>query len=1192
LLADSSAEPLGHAPACVHELLAARAASAPDAPALSCGGEVLTFGELERRANRLAHHLRRRGVGPETRVGLCLERGPEMVVGVLGVLKAGGAYVPLDPAYPAERLAYTLADSGAALLVSQGSLVDALPPFEGEVVRLDADREAIAAEPEEAPESGVGVGSAAYVIYTSGSTGRPKGVVVEHAGLAATLLGARDTFGFGAGEVMPVLASYAFDIWGFETFAPLLAGGQVRLLGRETVRDAEALVEELASVEALHAVPALMREVVARVQAGPGTLERMRRVFVGGDAVAPDLLEQMQAAFPEAQVWVLYGPTEGSILSSAAALRRERSPDWQVVGRPLPGVGMYVLDAGGSLLPPGVPGELCLAGGGVARGYLGRADATAEKFVPDPFGGVPGARLYRTGDRVRRRPDGEYEFLGRTDAQVKIRGFRIEPGEIEAALLALSGVHEAVVAVREDAPGQRRLAAYVVPREGAQLQTAELRARLAERLPEHMVPSAFVVLEALPLNANGKVDRRALPAPEQGSGAEYVAPRTPAEEVLAEIWAEVLKTGRVGAEDNFFELGGHSLLATQVISRVRAAFGVEAPLKALFEAPTVAGLAGRIEALRSTGTLPAPPIVPVPRDGSPLPVSFAQQRLWLVDRIEPDSAAYNMPFPLRLRGELDAAALRASLDALVRRHETLRTTFSERDGAPVQAVHPPAPVPLPTVDLLGVQDAEQEALRLAAEEALRPFDLERGPLLRTSLVRLGDEDHVLCFTLHHVVSDGWSMDVLTREVSALYAAFARGEAPRLPELPVQYADFAAWQRAWLSGDVLEARLAYWHERLAGAPPLLEIPTDRPRAVGQSSRAGRHAFSLSAETSQRLRELARREGATLFMTVLAGWQALLARYAAQEDVVVGTPIAGRNRQETEGLIGFFVNMLALRADLSGDPTWGELLGRVRETALGAYDHQELPFERLVDELSVERSLVHTPLFQVSFSLERAGGRAPGLELGELRPEPFGKGDRPAQFDLDLTLLDTAEALGGALRFRRALFDAATVERLAGHLALVLEAMVDGPGQRLSQLSLLRGAERERVLEAWNATAADFPRHACIHDLFAAQATRTPAAAAVRFEGRSLSYAELEGQANRLAHLLRSRGVGPETRVGIGVEKGPEMALCILGVLKAGGAYVPLDPAYPAERCATMLRDCGAALLLTQAHLAGHFSGAGV
>ncbi|HLL48663.1 MAG TPA: condensation domain-containing protein, partial [Longimicrobiaceae bacterium] len=677
-------------------------------------------------------------------------------------------------------------------------------------------------------------------------------------------------------------------------------------------------------------------------------------------------------------------------------------------------VGLYVCDEAGGLLPAGVGGELWVGGAGVARGYLGRAELTAERFVPDPFSGEPGARLYRTGDRVRRRGHGELEFLGRLDEQVKIRGFRIEPGEIEAALLGQAGVREAVVRVREDVPGRKRLVAYVVAEEGVDLSAPVLKGRLQTKLPEHMVPGAFVVLDRLPLNANGKVDRRALPAPEQGAGAAYVPPRTATEEVLAGIWAEVLEVERMGVEEGFFELGGHSLLATQVVSRARRAFGVEVPLRALFEASTVAELAARIEALRSEGASPAPPIERVPRTG-PLPLSFAQQRLWLVDRIEPDSPAYVMPAVLRLRGPLDVGALRTGLDALVRRHETLRTVFAEREGGPVQLVLPPARVPLPVLDLRPVPGArrEAEAERQVGAESLRPFDLARGPLLRAALLRLGEDDHVLCFTLHHIVSDGWSMGVLVREVSTLYDAARRGGTARLPEMPVQYADYAVWQRAWLRGDVLEAQIAYWRERFAGAPPLLEIPTDRPRAQGQSPRAASRGLVLSPALSKRLRALSRHEGTTLFMTLLASWQVLLGRYAGQEDVVVGSPIAGRNRRETEGLIGFFVNMLALRADLGGDPTWRELLDRVRETALGAYAHQDLPFERLVEELGVERSLTHPPVFQVTFALNRSGGRDERLVLGALETEPFGGGEAAAKFELDLTIVDAGGQLAAGL-----------------------------------------------------------------------------------------------------------------------------------------------------------------------------------
>ncbi|MEW5930923.1 MAG: amino acid adenylation domain-containing protein, partial [Gemmatimonadota bacterium] len=653
------------------------------------------------------------------------------------------------------------------------------------------------------------------------------------------------------------------------------------------------------------------------------------------------------------------------------------------------------------------------------------------------------------------------------------------------------------------------------------------------------------------------------------------------EELLAEIWARALGVERVGVDENFFGLGGHSLLATQVVSRARQVFEVEVPLKALFEEPTVAGLARRIEALRSAGALPAPPIERVPRSG-PLPLSYAQQRLWLVDRLEPGSVAYNMLYALHLRGALDVAALRATLAELVRRHEVLRTTFAERDGAPVQVVHEPAPVPLPVVDLRGAADPERTAEALVEAEAMRPFDLGRGPLLRSTLLRLGDTHHALCFTMHHIVSDGWSRSVLTHEVSALYAQFSRGGAARLPEPPVQYADYAVWQRGWLVGDVLDGQIEYWKTRLAGAPPLLEVPTDRPRAAGQSPLAASHRFALSPELSSRLRALSRQEGATLFMTLLAGWQALLGRYSGQEDLVVGSPIAGRTRPEVERLIGFFVNLLALRADLSGDPTWTGLLERVRGELLRAYEHQDLPFDRLVEELGVERSLAYAPVFQNHFTLNLPFGSGGRLELGSLGIEPFGGADPVSKFDLDLVFTDGGETLGARLVYRRELFDAATGARMAEHLTALLESMAADPARRLSELSLLRGAERAQVLEAWNDTAAACPR-AAFHQLFAEQAARTPELTAATSAGAALTYAELERESNRLAHHLRRRGVGPETRVGLCLERGVELLVGVLGVLKAGGAYVPLDPAYPAERLARMLAGSAAPVVVTRTEL---------
>ncbi len=1168
--------------ACVHELFAEQARRTPDAAAVVHEGRTLTYGELERSANRLAHSLRRLGVGPEACVGLCARRSPGMVAGLLGILAAGGVYVPLDPAYPAERLEFMAADSGAAVLLVDSAAPDVLPAFAGaRLVLDDFGREADSAEDGAPPASGVSPENAAYVIYTSGSTGRPKGVVVTHAGAANLLPRAGRSFGAAPGGRVLQTASLSFDASVLEIFVALLSGAALHVADREAVLAPERLAALLREreIDVWVSTPALLDTL-------PDTdFPLLRTISAGGERCSGETAARWSQG---RRLVNMYGPTEITIFATmheCAPGAAEAPP----IGRPVPNARVYVLDAWGEPAPPGMPGELYVGGAGVARGYLGRPELTAEKFVPDPFGGG-GARLYRTGDRARWNGRGELEFLGRIDAQVKLRGFRIEPGEVEAALLEAPEVREAVVVVREDAPGRARLVAYVVAADGAEPAAGELRARISARLPEHMVPGAFVVLEQLPLTVAGKIDRRGLPAPEPVAGAEHAAPRTATEEVLAGIWAEVLGVERVGVEAGFFELGGHSLLAAQVVSRARQAFGVEVPLRTLFEAPTVAALAGRVDALRSEGGAAAPPVAPVPRAG-PLPLSFAQQRLWVVDRIEPGSAAYNMPFALRLRGALDAAALRASIGELARRHEVLRTVFEERGGAPAQVVRPAAAGALPALDLGALPEArrEAEAKRLAGAEALRPFDLARGPLLRSTLLRLGADDHVLLFTLHHVAGDGWSMQVLVREVSALYGAFSRGEASPLPELPVQYADFAVWQRGWLAGETLQAQVAFWKDELAGAPPLLEVPTDHPRRVGQSARAGSHAFTLAPGAARELRALARREGATLFMTVLAGWQALLGRWAAQDDVVVGTPVAGRTRRELEGLIGFFVNMLVLRADLGGDPTWRELLGRVRETALGAYSHQELPFERLVEELAVERSLTHTPLFQAAFALSHADPAGELSPLGAVEMEAFRGGEGVAKFDLDLSVSDDGTALHGTLTYRAALFEPATIARMMGHFEALLEAMAAGPARRLSELSLLRGAERVQVLEAWNATAAGFPRERCVHELFAEQAARTPGAVAIAAGGDVLTYAELERRSGRVARRLSGLGVGPEDRVGLCVERGAEMVVALLGILRAGGAYLPLDPTHPPDRLAYMLDDSGASVLLTQEGLAGLFQG---
>ncbi|HEX2095689.1 MAG TPA: amino acid adenylation domain-containing protein [Longimicrobiaceae bacterium] len=1169
----------------VHRLFADQAARTPAAVAVVAGDEQITYAELDRRANRLAHYLRARGVGPEVRVGICLERGPEMLAAVLGVLKAGGAYVPLDPSYPAERLAWILEDAAAPVLVTQESPASALPPHTADVVLLDADRERIDVEPGDEPDDRTGPESLAYVIYTSGSTGRPKGVLVEHASLANLVLAARERFGFEGSDLVPVLASYAFDIWAFESLVPLVSGGAVRVVAAEGVLDAEHLVDELRDATVVHAVPALMRVMVEAVRARGGeTHRRLRLVFTGGDLVPADLLAGIDQALPGAEVHILYGPTEGTIVAASYAVREGEPPERHPVGRPLPNVSLYVCDSWGNALPDGIPGELFIGGAGVARGYLARPELTAEKFLPDPFGGRPGARLYRTGDRVCWNASGVLEFIGRVDEQVKVRGFRIEPGEVESVLARHPALREAAVLARRDGGGEARLVAYVAPAESP-VSIRELRSFLAGRLPEYMVPTAFVFLESLPLTPTGKVDRLALPAPDDAAGepAEHAEPRTPAEEILAGIWAEVLGVGRVGIHDNFFDLGGHSLRAYQAVSRVRAVLGVDLPVRALFEAPSVAGVAERIEAARREREGTAfPPLRPARRDGA-LPLSFAQERLWFLYRMEPESSAYNMPFVLRLRGKADVTALRVALNGLVARHESLRTVFSAADDVPVQRILPASVVPLPVEDLAALPEAEREPAvqeRVEAEARL-PFDLMEGPVFRARLLRLDADEHLLVVNMHHIVSDGWSMGVLFRELGSLYASLVEDRPSALPPLPVQYADFAVWQHEWLCGEVLERQVEWWRERLAGAPPMLELPTDRPRIAAGSRPAGRVRFAVPAETAASLRVVSRQEGSTVFTTALGAFQVLMARYSGEEDVVVGTPSAGRTHAELERVVGFFVNTLAMRAELGGNPTVREMLGRAKETVLGAHAYQDVPFERLVRELHPDRSAGRNPLFQVLLSYRNGAVDAPQLpgltvSLAEVSPPS-------AKFDLSAELVDSPEGMSGALVYDAGLFDAATAERMAGHFVTLLEGIAARPDARVSELRLLAAGERRQVVEEWNDTAREYPRDASIHGLFSARAARNPGAVAVSFEGASLTYAELDTRADRLARLLRRRGIGPESRVGVCIERSPEMVVALLGILRAGGAYVPLDPSYPGERLRLMREDAAVGTVLTLARL---------
>ncbi|MET0400662.1 MAG: amino acid adenylation domain-containing protein [Longimicrobiaceae bacterium] len=1175
----SSYRARGSGAPCLHHAFAAWAARAPERVALVHGTERVTYGELLARAERVAGALRLRGVGPEARVGVCTGRGPEMVAATLGVLLAGGAYVPLDPKYPRERLDFVLRDAEVRVLVTEARLADRLPDSGGEMVVLDGLDAASDAFPGKA--GAASADNLAYLIYTSGSTGRPKGVQVEHRSAVALLRWADEVFPDDVLAGVLASTSLSFDLSVFELFLPLGRGGAVVLAD-----DALALASLPArgEVTLLNTVPSA---AAARVRAG-AVPASVRVVCLAGEALKRGLADELYALPQVEAVYNLYGPSEDTTYSTWARVpRRDDRPP--AIGRAVAGTAAYVLDGGMEPVAEDAPGELYLGGAGVARGYLGRPDATAAAFVPDPFGGEPGARMYRTGDAVRARPDGELEFLGRLDHQVKLRGFRIEPGEVEAVLAAAPGVRDAVVVLREDTPGDPRLAAYLVPGGPGPLAVAAVRDFVRARLPEPMVPGAWAVLDALPLTPNGKTDRAALPAPEGPLAADapaYVAPRTPTEAALAAAWAGVLGVDRVGVEDDFLELGGHSLLAMRVVARVREALGVELPLAAVLEARTVAGLAARVEAqgpaadtMAGRGTRAEPDVAPL---------SFAQQRLWLLDRLDPGSPVYNVPAVVRLSGELDRDALRRALEEIVRRHDALRTTIQVRGGEPVQVVGPAGPVPLPLDDLAAAADPGALLAEAERAEARRPFDLVRGPLFRARLARVAAGEHVLLLAMHHVATDGWSLEVLVRELAALYAAFAAGRPSPLPELPLRYADFAVAQRQHVTGQALADLLDWWVPRLRGAPPL-ELPADRPRPARRGLAGAVHRFAVPAATAARVAALGRAEGATPFMAMLAAFKLFLARHAGEWDVVVGSPVAARARTEMEGMVGFFANTLALRTDLAGAPTFREVLRRVRATTLGAYAHADLPFERLVEALGGERDPGRTPVFQAMLAVR---DRLPELEAGGVRMEMREGATGTAKFDLFLELTEGPDGVGAALEYATELFDPETAARMAERFGVLLEGIAAQPDLPPAALPMLPAAERRRALGEWNATDAPWPRGSLLYDGFAAAAARRPGAVALVHGERSVTYGELDAASARVARELRARGAGPESRVGVCMERTPELVAALLGVLRAGAAYVPLDPAYPRERTGFILRDAAVPLVVTQRSLADGVAADGV
>jgi amino acid adenylation domain-containing protein len=1185
----------------VHEQIAARAAADPGAPAVVAPGRSLTYGELDSQADRLAHTLRGLGVGPEVIVALLTPRAPEAVVAALAVAKAGGAYLPLDPAYPEERLLYSATDAGARVLVTTAALSAAFPALGaacGATLLLDRDRFGEPAPPAPlaplaplAPTAGLG--NLAYVIYTSGSTGRPKGVEIEHRGLANLVAWHLRIYDLGPGDRTTRLAGASFDAAVWEIWPCLAAGACLYLPPDDVLLAPARLLAWLAEHRITQTfLPTPLAEAVLEEPWPAGAA--LEVMLTGGDRLhrgpGPD------HTFALANH---YGPTEATVCTTWTIVEPESGSAHTPppIGLPVDGATVHLLDRDLQPMPEGEPGELLVGGLSLARGYRNRPDWTAERFVPNPWG-KPGERLYRSGDRVRELPSGDLDFVGRIDHQVKIRGYRIELGEIEAVLRSHPGVREGVVLAPEEGD-ERRLVGYAAGRSGAALDPKELRTFLGRTLPEPMVPAAWIFLAALPLTPNGKVDRRALASRVPLAVAERVAPAGPVEERLAAIYGEVLGVERVGALDDFFALGGHSLKATQVLTRVRAALGVELAVAALYDHPTVAALARRVKSALAgieagIGDIGGGEIQPRPCGQElEIPLSYAQQELWFIERWAPGTPAYNTPMEVALTGPLDAAALGLALAEIVRRHEVLRTVYPDLSGRPVQRLLPAATaaVRLGRIDLAGLPSGKARAVagELASEEGRRPFDLERGPVLRTFLLRLGPTEHRLLFLLHHIVSDDWTVSLLLSDLAALYRAFAAGRPSPLPEPRLQYADFAIWQRGFLAGAVREKLLAYWRQRLASAPMVLELPADRPRPAGFSFVGSRLSAALPIDLVGQLGALARKQEASLFMVLLAGWSALLGRYTGEDDLLLGSPSANRNRLELESLAGLFIHTLVLRARLTEASSGAALVAQLRETTLGAYAHQDLPFQQLVDALEPARDPSRHPMVQVFFVFGNAPlpprELAPGVGLAVSEVDAG-----VAKVDLSLYVQEEQGRLALQWEYPTALFDRATVERFHGHFRTLLAGLAAAPEIPVSALPLLAPAER-RQLARWNAESARRPLaggtpagEETLAGLFAEQAARTPGATALVVGLTRLTYGDLAARVDRLARRLAAQGVGPEVGVALFLPRTADLVIAMLATLAAGGFYVPLDPAYPAARLAFLLSDSSAAVLVTTGALA--------
>ncbi|MHC2831689.1 amino acid adenylation domain-containing protein [Bacillus sp. F9_6S_D1_P_5] len=1167
----------------IHQLFEKQAERTPEAVAVVYEDQKLTYQELNEKANQLAHYLQKRGIGPDSLVGLCVERSPEMIVGLFGILKAGGAYVPLDPTYPQKRLRYIVEDAGIQVLVTKETLLG-LFSEEIEVICLDQDQEKISLENSTSPDSKVTAENLAYVIYTSGSTGNPKGVMIEHHSVINRLEWMQEKYPISKIDTILQKTPFSFDVSVWELLWWSFVGARVCLLPPGGEKDPRLIVDyiERYSVNIMHFVPSMLSAFLNYMErlTGKKNLSSLRHVFTSGEALNTDQVRRFKSVFFNSQgtnLNNLYGPTEATVDVTYFDCDLEQELTLIPIGKPINNTQLYVLDQSLEIVPIGVIGELYIGGVGLARGYLNRPELTSERFISHPF--KEGERLYRTGDLVKYLPDGNLEYIGRIDSQVKIRGFRIELGEIEAALLEHSSVKEAVVLAREDNPGDKRLVAYVVGNGSRN----EWREHLKGRLPSYMIPAHFIEMEVMPLTPNGKIDRKILPAPKEQLVKENVlSPRTPVEELVASIWSEVLGMEHIGIQDSFFELGGHSLLATQVAFRLQDAFQIELSVRELFEYSTVETLVERIVQLRQRGPKrDLPPLKRVER-GKPLPLSYAQQRLWFIDQLEGASALYNIPAVWRLKGRWEPEALEKGWNQLIERHESLRTNFFQGvDGQPMQQICLYVPQSMKRVDLtkLSSVEKEKEMNHLIQREVETPFDLKHGPLIRAQIFQVEKEEWILLCTMHHIISDGWSMEIFLEEWLALYEEVVDGKPAELSPLQFQYVDFAQWQKEWLVAEVLDQQLQYWKEELSGELPILQLPMDRPRSTVQTHRGAMHSVLLSHSLLEKLKEISRREGSTLFMTLLAAYQSFLSRYTGQEDILVGSPIANRNYREVEGLIGFFVNTLVYRADMTGNPTFQELMSQVRRKALKAYEHQDIPFEKVVEVIKPERNMSTSPIFQTMFTMQNA--KQGPRELSSRVLETMDIHTSIAKFDLTLFGIEKEEGFFLAFEYNTDLFNSLTIERMAQNFENWLNEIVNQPEVPLANLNLLSDEERQLLLVDFNRTKLAMPPlNRLAHQVIEEQVEKRPHAIAAICGVESITYRELNKRANQLAHWLRERGFGRDDTAALLAERNIDMLVGILAVLKAGGAYVPLDSTHPDNRLLTILDNSGAKVILTE------------